>query len=403
MSEVFALPRTSADPARARTLLDLLGRPEESAPLVLVAGGPGKTSVVRILTALLGAFGVKVGSYTLPHLQQTNERIRIAGEPVTDDELRELERYLEPFIAEASVRFAAPVAQGEALLSAALTACADAPVDAIIVEIGAAETPAVLQTDLLVMPSRGHDLSGSVRQALRAGGTFVLSDDYTQLASEVTDHASAVRLLGTDFGATVDAHAVGGKQLMLYGPGYSLRELYLPLHGPHQVRNASGAMAAAAAFLSGLETLDDELVRTGLASVRVPGRMEVVRRRGAATVVLDAAASAHALHCLAATLQLEFGFRHRMLVLAEWPEEPETLVSFLGPLVDHVVLLDHGDGDGNVGAAFNTYGVSVERAPDVASALAAAQGLTVEPDGIIVLGPDHVLGAVRAELGLPPA
>lgn len=394
-------PPGDADPQRLGTLLDLLGRPQEAAPLVLVGGGPGKTSVVRMLTALLGAFGVKVGSYSAPHLQEVNERIRIASEPVTADELDQLERYLEPFLAETSTRFGTPLTPDETLLAAALTAFADAPVDAAVVEVTQDAAPGVLQTDLLVVPSLPRDLSMLVRQLLRREGTLVVCDDVAQLDPATRAHAGAVLQLGKQFDAGVQALAVGGKQISLHGPNYDLAGLYLPVHGPHQVRNASGAMAAAATFLAGFETLDAELVGAGLASARLPGRVEVVRRADAATVVLDAAVSAHSVGCLYATLGFEFGFRHQMLVAAPPVGADEALAAELAALADHVVLL--GDDDGETARLLCALGVSVEHAPDVTAALEAAEGLTVQPDGIVVVGPDEVLGAVRTELGLPPA
>lgn len=401
MSAPFALPAGRADADRARTLLDLLGRPQDTAPVIVVAGGAGKTSVVRILGALLAGFGLKVGSYTAPHLQRLAERIRVAGEPLTDGALSELGGYLEPFLVEVSARFPAPVTRDEALLGAALTAFADAPVDVIVIEESGPGFPAVLTTELLVVPTPPDQLAEHVERSLRPGGTLVLGDG----ASAQPERArQAGRLLSheTDFDAAVDAQAVGGNQIGLRGPGYQLDELYLPLHGPHQVRNASVAMATVAAFLGELPTVDGELVRTALASVRLPGRLEVVRRTDAATVVLDAAASVDAVRCLAETVRAEFGFRHRMLVLAGWHGEADTLASCLAALVDHVVLLGDGGHHGLI-TAFTRRGVSVEHAADPAAALAAAEGLTVEPDGILVVGPDEVLGAARTELGLSPA
>ena len=70
-----------------RRLLDLLGHPERRFPCVLVGGTNGKGSVAAMLESMLRAHGVPTGMFTSPHLVRPNERIRIDGEDITDEEL----------------------------------------------------------------------------------------------------------------------------------------------------------------------------------------------------------------------------------------------------------------------------------------------------------------------------
>ncbi|MEE8141730.1 MAG: hypothetical protein V3T77_01390 [Planctomycetota bacterium] len=80
------LPRSRRDlgPHRARQLLELLGLPPSGLPVIQVAGSKGKGSTVLWMEALLLARGARPGSYLSPHLEHRNERIRIAGQPVSD-------------------------------------------------------------------------------------------------------------------------------------------------------------------------------------------------------------------------------------------------------------------------------------------------------------------------------
>src|SRR5690349_15460418 len=73
---------------RISALLDRLGRPQGALPPVFhVAGTNGKGSTVAFLRAALEAAGHKVHAFTSPHLVRFNERIRIAGKLIGDDEL----------------------------------------------------------------------------------------------------------------------------------------------------------------------------------------------------------------------------------------------------------------------------------------------------------------------------
>ena len=76
---------------RIAELLGRLGRPQERLPPVLhVAGTNGKGSTCAFLRAALEAAGHKVHAFTSPHLVRFNERIRIAGTLIEDEELARL-------------------------------------------------------------------------------------------------------------------------------------------------------------------------------------------------------------------------------------------------------------------------------------------------------------------------
>ena len=74
---------------RMRALLARLPVARPAGPVILVAGTNGKGSVAAYLEAVLAASGLKVGTYTSPHLVDYNERIRIAGRPIATEALCE--------------------------------------------------------------------------------------------------------------------------------------------------------------------------------------------------------------------------------------------------------------------------------------------------------------------------
>src|ERR687893_1487792 len=70
---------------RMQELCALMGDPQHAAPVVHVTGTNGKGSTVRMITSLLAASGLSVGTYTSPHLERINERMGRNGEPIADD------------------------------------------------------------------------------------------------------------------------------------------------------------------------------------------------------------------------------------------------------------------------------------------------------------------------------
>src|ERR1700734_2671972 len=84
--ELAQTPSHKFDLAHMRVLLAALGHPENRFPTVLVAGTNGKGSTAATLASILQASGLKTGVYTSPHLIRINERIRLNGAPIDDED-----------------------------------------------------------------------------------------------------------------------------------------------------------------------------------------------------------------------------------------------------------------------------------------------------------------------------
>src|SRR5579863_5146001 len=84
--ELAQTPSHKFDLQHMRVLLNALGNPERRFPSVLIAGTNGKGSTAATLASILRASGLKTALYTSPHLVRINERLRIGGESIDDDE-----------------------------------------------------------------------------------------------------------------------------------------------------------------------------------------------------------------------------------------------------------------------------------------------------------------------------
>ena len=115
---------------RMRTLCAVLGNPQlRLPPVVHVAGTNGKGSTVAFVRAMAEAAGLRVHAYTSPHLVRFNERIRLAGKLIEDDQLNPILDRIEAVRGVEATVF-------ESTTAAAFVAMAETPADLAIIEVG---------------------------------------------------------------------------------------------------------------------------------------------------------------------------------------------------------------------------------------------------------------------------
>ncbi len=301
---------------RMRALMELLGDPEESYPAVHITGTNGKGSTAAIATALLGAQGLSVGTYTSPNLSRVNERISRNGDPIDDEALTEVLESLarlEQMMEQRPTRF-------ELLTAAALAWFADEAVDVAVVEVGLGgrwDCTNVVDAEVAVLTNVSFDHTEVLGPTLediardksgifKAGSRVVIGEPDPTLLAQLSRAAAGVGAAEIwargDFACTANRMAVGGRLLDIRTPAARYGELLLPLHGAHQGENASCAVAAVEAFFGA--PLAEDVVDSALASVRVPGRLEVIGRHP--LVVVDGAHNVAGMIVLARSLVEEF-------------------------------------------------------------------------------------------------
>ena len=298
---------------RMRELAGLLGDPQLAFPSVHVTGTNGKGSTAAMTTALLGAMGLTVGTYTSPSLSKVNERIARSGEPIDDASLGavlETIALAERSMRERPTRF-------EILTAAGLSWFAEVAVDAAVVEVGVGGTwdaTNVVDGEVAVITNISYDhtdilgptLEGIARDKVgivKPGSIAVIGEQDPALVSimrEVADEAGAAQVWvrGQEFGCRGNCLAVGGRLVDLWTPGGTYDELVVPFHGAHQGLNASCALAAAEAFFG--TALDPSTVAQGLGAAKMAGRLEVVGRHP--LCLLDGAHNVAGMQALACAL-----------------------------------------------------------------------------------------------------
>ena len=81
--------------SRMRRLVELLDHPQDRLPSIHIAGTKGKGSTAIMLAEILAAAGVRTGLYTSPHVEAFEERMQVAGQRPTPDQIVELVRRVQ--------------------------------------------------------------------------------------------------------------------------------------------------------------------------------------------------------------------------------------------------------------------------------------------------------------------
>jgi dihydrofolate synthase / folylpolyglutamate synthase len=447
-------PETKIEPSltRINALLELLGSPQNSYPSIHIAGTNGKTSVARMVDALLTALGRRTGRTTSPHLQSAVERIAIDDEPITPARYVEVYREIEPFVQMVDKQSQAgllgepgpAMSKFEVVTAMAFVAFADAPVDVAVVEVGmggrwdatnVVDAPVAVITPISVDHTDylGHDIAdiaaekaGIIKRqpdSLDPVDTVAVIGRQPPAAMEVLlaqcVHAdAAVARAGSEFSVRERQIAVGGQVLQLQGLGGVYPDIFLPLHGGHQADNAAIALAAVEAFFGAgaQRQLDVDAIRAGFAAVTSPGRLE--RVRSAPTVFLDAAHNPAGAAALADALTTEFDFRYLVAVVAVMADKDVAgILEALAPAFEQIVVTHNGsprglDVDTLTDAAVERLGPErVVRAATLPDAIETATALVEEAGaddgysgaGIVVTGSVVTAGAARTLFGRDPA
>ena len=403
---------------RIETLLQRLGSPEKKLPPVVhVAGTNGKGSVIAFLRAMCEAAGYRAHVYTSPHLVRFNERIRLAGQLISDADLAAALEECEQANSGDAITFF------EITTAAAFLAFSRVPADVLLLETGLGgrlDATNVIERPLLTVLTPvsldhqeflGHTLEavlGEKAGILKQGVPCVFASQERKaprlLAKKAEELSVPLIREGKDW------HVRKQGNVMIFKDADGERVFPLPrLTGAHQVRNAGLAIACLGSMKEFV--VPDGAISLGLKSVDWPARMQ---RLGKGPLV-DALPQDWELwldggHNPAAAKTIAAQFRH-------WRDKPLHLifgmlntkdpVKFLQPLegkvksVRTVAIPGEENALSAEALAATARDLRLEGSPceTVAAALAAITSEDPTPARVLIAGSLYLAGHVLAENG----
>ncbi len=308
--------------ARVEDVTQRLGLPRIAKKIVTVTGTNGKGSTCAFLASLVAELGLQVGVYSSPHLLRYNERVRINGQDVTDQQLCEAFSVVEHARGDTSLTYF------EMGTLAAFWLFAQAELDIVILEVGLGgrlDAVNIVDADVAVITNIGldhNDWLGDTRDSVayekagifRAGLPAVCGDidPPEQILTQAARLNTPLLLRGRDFDLAVSEKSWHWRGVDSQGQPIQLQDIPL-LALP--IENAAVALQVYA--LLGLDWQPDTVLQ-GLSHARIQGRLQDVSVQWQGRLLhllLDVAHNPHAANYLAERLNSQPIQGRRLAVL----------------------------------------------------------------------------------------
>ena len=417
-------PRRKFDLAEMRTLTEALGHPEQKFASILVAGTNGKGSTSATLASILATAGYRTGLYTSPHLTRVNERIRIAGEIISDDDFAALYFKVDDCarLLVNEGKLAAHPSFFEAMTALAFLAFAEKSIEIAVLEVGMGgrldatnivDPLLSVITDIALDHTEwlGPTITDIAREKagiLRQNGTLITLPQHPEANQAIGEAAVALNVHGINAANYMPAPNESGNTYPLTLMGEEII-IDSPLTGAHQQRNIALAIAAAVE-LSNNNSYKSEIsnsrsynikpihIAQGIRNTQWPGRLE---RFHNPDVLLDVAhnpAGAWALRSALSHLSPEpkqitavFGCL-KDKAIAE-------MAQILFPIFDEVVLTEVASPRTasleEMQAAAQATGAKTSTAENAAEALRQAIAATPKDGLVVITGSVYLIGEIR--------
>jgi dihydrofolate synthase/folylpolyglutamate synthase len=440
--ELSQTPSHKFDLAHMRVLLGALGNPEKRFPTVLVAGTNGKGSTSATLASILRASGLKTGLYISPHLVSINERIRLNGDPIADDQFAVIhdvvDRTAERLVSEGDLPWHPSFF--EMLTAMAFEYFARSRPDIAVLEVGMGgrlDATNVVDPRLSVITDIALDhqkylgetiveIAREKAGIIRPNGVVVtlpqLPEANDIIGNAILD-ANARAMNAVPFVPPVSPGSA--EWSIIEGQNKSPRQRYpldvmgqkitveSPLVGRHQLRNLALAIAAAVELHDqGFSQITPRSIEQGIRQTQWPGRFQVIPPdENHPEYVLDVAHNPAGAWALRSTLSSSYpdagNSRSLTMIFGVMRDKAvQEMTEILFPIADSIIATRADNpraaspAEIRQAAARVSGGTNIEEAEDVASALARARKQAGRSGLIVVTGSIYVVGEAMRILGV---
>jgi dihydrofolate synthase/folylpolyglutamate synthase len=412
--------------ARMAALLDAIAvdRARLSRVSVVVTGSNGKGSTAAFCAGIARAYGLRTGLFTSPHLYRINERFRVDGADIGDDDLARLKSRIAAAIADITRCGGEKFGAFEAMFALACLHFQEQDCDFAVFEAGiggrydpvrlvGARVSCVTSVDYEHVDLLGHSLAliaSDKSDACASGGSIVYGENCRNLRPHLIEYN---RTRGVTSLFIRDEIAISGETVSASGQrfdfrfgAYDFRSLEMGLMGAFQFNNAAIAVALFLLWLGRAplgETLEgvEAAVRSGVRDARWPGRLEVIKQEP--LTVIDVGHTPDAIRQSLASLKAIYGGQGWILVVGvSQDKKASEIVSALAPSFDTIMCTaaHHKGADAeSIAAAVRTanpdadvhIATSIEDAVGVSQRLASSQNRKIYVAGGLFLAVEYAV------------
>jgi dihydrofolate synthase/folylpolyglutamate synthase len=382
---------------------------------VLVAGTNGKGSVCAIVAEIAARAGLRVALLTKPHLTSYRERIRLGGVPIDEGFFAEMADAACDAAAEMAAQAGRP-SHHELLTAMGFLAARRWAADLIVCEVGLGgrlDATNVWDGGVAIVTSIGLDhqaqlgntiaeIAGEKAAIIKPGNLVVSGVSGSALPPvEAAAGAAAARLWQLGREVSVESDRGSSASFAVRTPAQIREKLELGLDGCFQLNNAALAVAAADCLIQLGFPLPEAAIRTGLAAVSWPGRMDTVSSEP--EVLVDAAHNPAAVEVMLPEIRKRLRYRTGVLLFGSMLDHDHRGMLQLLAGLDFQAAVFTRSKSARSAPSFSlatAWPGPAEVVEPVSKAVAKAQQLA-GPSGLVVsLGSIYVIGEVMSALGV---
>ncbi len=341
-----------------RELLTLLGDPQGHFASIHITGTNGKGSTTAITASTLESAGYKVGAFTSPHLSKINESIKI-------NEIEIPTHIMDHILGDIRDKTEELVGKGnrhptyfEVLVALAFVYFQNEDVDIAVVEVGMGgrdDATNVIQSMASIVTNISLEHTqwlgetevkiAEIKAGILREGTELITavtqlEVLTRLREIATQRKSIFTVIGDDINITPESSSLQGQQFTIKTPSQTLGHLTTSLLGDHQLRNAACAIAAIEAARRNGFKISVEAIKSGLISVKWPGRFEVIQEKP--LIILDGAKDAKAIQSLVEAIKKYLPERSITTIVGiSSDKNHQAMIECLAEITEHFILTEH--------------------------------------------------------------
>lgn len=412
-------------------LLELLGDPHKNMKIIHVAGTNGKGSTCAMIDSILRSAGFKVGLYTSPYLEVFNERMRVNGKNISNNDLARLtDKVREKVIYMRENNLGSPT-EFEVVTAIGLLYFKEQAVDFLVLEVGMGgrldATNVVTPLVSVITPiSLDHqqylgrtlkDIAGEKCGIIKPGIPVVTGPQEDEAMAVIEEtcnvmNCSLTKVINTKTDRTPNtvrykpvAGGVNGMAFDLTTPKTEYQGLQIGLIGRHQLDNAATAVSAVELLSSIGVNIAKDAIFLGLREVKWPGRLEIMGKKP--TVLIDGAHNIAGIKTLRTALEEYFFDKNKILVIGILEDKDyEEMLKELIPMAD-TVICTAPDNPRALSAArlaeavaknFQRSQIKVYAEEKIENAVKLAYSLAAAEDMIVFAGSLYMIGHVRTLL-----